>query len=105
MGFVTVGRSVVVERERVQVDATDGIVVARAAAEHGVHTEAGQILSSWQRAVACACARGGEAGVGGRRRTRQGRGSMSGGELEAEAASRASKRPELAARMTERPAS
>ena len=62
MGFVTVGRSVVVERERVQVDATDGIAVARAAAEHGVHTEAGQILSSWQRAVACACARGGEAG-------------------------------------------
>ena len=46
MGFVTVGRSVVVERERVQVDATDGIVVARAAAEHGAHAEAGQILSS-----------------------------------------------------------
>ena len=43
---LTVGRSVVVERERVQVDATDGIVVARAAAEHGAHAEAGQILSS-----------------------------------------------------------
>jgi len=38
MGFVTVGRSVVVERERVQVEATDGITAARAAAESGARS-------------------------------------------------------------------
>ena len=41
-----------VERERVQVEATDDVAVARAATEHGTHVEAVQILSSRQRAVA-----------------------------------------------------
>ena len=41
-----------VEREHVQVEATDDVAAARAATEHGAHAEAVQILSSRQRAVA-----------------------------------------------------
>ncbi|CAN6299165.1 unnamed protein product [Urochloa humidicola] len=54
-------RSVEVERERVRVEATEGIAAARAAAERGAHAEAAEILRSRQRSVArSAAARAGD---------------------------------------------
>ncbi|KAL6643125.1 hypothetical protein ACP70R_021306 [Stipagrostis hirtigluma subsp. patula] len=48
----TAERSVEVERERVRVEAMEGIAAARVAAERGAHTEAAEILRRRQRAVA-----------------------------------------------------
>jgi hypothetical protein len=48
---VTLERSAEVERERVRVEATDGIAAARAAAERGAHAEAVEILRQRQRSV------------------------------------------------------
>ncbi|KAJ1295283.1 hypothetical protein BS78_01G211700 [Paspalum vaginatum] len=50
-GAVTAERSVEVERERVRVEAMDGIAAARAAAERGAHAEAVEILRRRQRSV------------------------------------------------------
>ncbi|GJN20798.1 hypothetical protein PR202_gb08220 [Eleusine coracana subsp. coracana] len=47
----TVERSVEVERERVRVEAMDGMAAARVAAERGAHAEAVEILRSRRRAV------------------------------------------------------
>jgi hypothetical protein len=60
-GPVTSARSVEVERERVRVEATDGIAAARAAAERGAHAEAVEILRHRQRSVTrSAAARAGD---------------------------------------------
>ncbi|KAF8723030.1 hypothetical protein HU200_022177 [Digitaria exilis] len=60
-GAVAAERSVEVERERVRLEAMDGIAAARAAAERGAHAEAADILRSRQRAVArSAAARSGD---------------------------------------------
>ncbi|CAN6282922.1 unnamed protein product [Urochloa humidicola] len=60
-GVVPAERSVEVERERVRVEATEGIAAARAAAERGAHEEAAEILRSRQRSVArSAAARAGD---------------------------------------------
>ncbi|CAL4933712.1 unnamed protein product [Urochloa decumbens] len=60
-GAVAAERSVEVERERVRVEATEGIAAARAAAERGAHAEAAEILRSRQRSVArSAAARAGD---------------------------------------------
>ncbi|CAL4917068.1 unnamed protein product [Urochloa decumbens] len=60
-GEVAAERSVEVERERVRVEATEGIAAARAAAERGAHAEASEILRSRQRSVArSAAARAGD---------------------------------------------
>lgn len=54
-------RSAEVDRERVRLEATDGIAAARAAAERGAHEEAVEILRKKQRAVArSAAARAGD---------------------------------------------
>jgi hypothetical protein len=54
-------RSAEVDRERVRLEATDGIAAARAAAERGAHEEAVEILRKKQRAVArSAVARAGD---------------------------------------------
>lgn len=60
-GAATAERSVEVERERVRVEAMDGIVAARAAAERGAHAEAVEILRRRQRSVVrSAAARAGD---------------------------------------------
>jgi Mg-chelatase subunit ChlD len=60
-GTAAAERSVEVERERVRVEAMDGIAAARAAAERGAHAEAVEILRSQRRSVArSAAARAGD---------------------------------------------
>ncbi|XP_062205059.1 E3 ubiquitin-protein ligase WAV3-like [Phragmites australis] len=57
----TAERSMEVERERVRVEAMEGIAAARAAAERGAHAEAAEILRSRHRSVArSAAARAGD---------------------------------------------